>query len=413
MGWGNRTGAVKWTHLFNQRLFSNFNVSYSRYVSSTNLDFGGVRFGQSNSMNDFSLRGDLDFFWTNDHLFKIGIWWSQYRVTYSEVGDGDPYDFVERPAQISFYAQDEWKADERLTLQGGLRVEYQDLSKQTGLGPRFNIRYNIDEFSSIKFATGLYYQFLMAVPAGGDNGFSPFDIWVPINDKMTMSKSYDFVLGYETRRIEDVGISVETYYKVFRDLLNFKNEITYTKDVSDLFYVGSGRAFGAEFFLQKRVGDLTGMLGYTLAWTYRTFPDLNNGEEFEPKFDRRNDVSVAANYQLNEKWKFGIVYTYATGQAYTQGVGRYQVTILGSPYDITLPGKLFNHRLSPYHRMDISVTKRASLFGINGSWYFQIYNVYNRRNVWFKQFDNSKNPTEVTDVKLLPIIPTFGIDCTF
>jgi len=413
MGWGNRTGAVKWTHLFNQRLFSNFTASYSRYISTTSINFGGVKFGQSNSMSDFSLRGDLDFFWTNDHLFKIGAWWSQYRVTYSEVGDGDPYEFLERPAQLSLYAQDEWKVDERITLQGGVRAEYQDLSKQTALGPRFNARYNIDEFSSIKFATGLYYQFLMAVPAGGDNGFSPFDIWVPINQKMQMSRSYDFVLGYETRRIEDIDVSVETYDKVFRDLLNFKNQVTDTKDVSQLFYVGSGRAFGIELFLQKKVGEITGMIGYTLAWTYRTFPDLNDGDEFQPKFDRRNDVSVAGNYQLNEKWKFGIVYTYATGQSYTEGVARYQVSILGVPYDITLPGKLFNHRLPPYHRMDLSVTKRASFFGLNGSWYFQIYNVYNRRNVWFRQFDNSSNPTQIADVRLLPIIPTFGIDCAF
>ena len=294
-----------------------------------------------------------------------------------------------------------------------MRFEYQDLSKQSGFGPRFNARYTIDEASSLKFATGLYYQFLMAVPAGTDNGFSPFDIWVPINEKMDRSKSYDVVLGYESRRIEDVTISVESYYKVFRDVLNFKNEISYSKDVSTLFYVGNGRAFGAEFFLQKKIGDLTGIIGYALAWTYRKYPGLNNGDEFQPKFDRRHDVSLALNYQLSEKWKLGAVFTYATGQAYTDGVGRYQIDINDRPYDITLPGKLFNRRLSPYHRADLSITKRATLLGLHGSWYFQIYNIYNRRNVWFKQFDNSKNPPDITDVKLLPIIPTFGLDFAF
>ncbi|MDD8019175.1 MAG: TonB-dependent receptor, partial [Bacteroidota bacterium] len=259
MGWGNRTGAVKWTHVFDQTLFSNFTASYSRYVSNTAANFGGSKFEQGNSINDLSLRGDLDFFWTNDHLFKIGVWWSQYRVTYSFNGGGSaPYEIIERPAQFSLYAQDEWKVDERWTLQGGVRFEYQDLSKQTGWGPRLNARYNIDDFSSVKFATGLYYQFLMAVPAGSDNGFSPFDIWVPINDKMNMSRSTDFVLGYETRYFEGFNISFETYYKLFRNLLYFRNEITYTKDVSELFFVGDGHALGGEFFIQKKIGDLTG-----------------------------------------------------------------------------------------------------------------------------------------------------------
>lgn len=413
MRWGNRTGAVKWTHVFSQTLFSNFTASYSRYVSRTDFNFGGVGFGQTNSINDISLRGDVDFFVTNDHLVKLGAWWSQYRVTYTQSGDGDPYEFLERPAQISFYVQDEWRFNERWTFQLGTRVEYQDLSKQITLGPRFNARFNIDEFSSVKFASGMYYQYLNAVPAGLDNGFSPFDIWIPINDKMNPSRSTDFVFGYEARYFEGTNISLEGYYKMFKEILYFRNEITYTKDVSQLFFVGIGDAFGGELFIQKKIGDWTGIVGYTLAWTYRKFDLLNNGEKFQPKFDRRHDLSLTANYQLDEKWKLGAVFTYSTGQAFTQGVARYAVDLFGILREITLPGKLFNQRLSPYHRMDLSVTKRATFFGLEGSWYFQIYNVYNRRNVWFKQFDNSKNPAEITDVKLLPILPTFGFDFKF
>lgn len=413
MRWGNRSGAVKWTHVFSQTLFSNFSASYSRYVSRTDFNFGGVGFGQNNSINDLSLRGDVDFFATNDHLIKLGVWWSQYRVTFSQQGDGEPYDFLERPAQISFYAQDEWRFNERWIFQFGARVEYQDLSKHTTFGPRMNARYNIDDLSSVKFASGVYYQYLMAVPAGADNGFSPFDIWIPINEKMNPSRSIDFVLGYENRYFEGISISLETYYKMFKEVLYFKNEITYTKDVSELFFVGKGDAFGGEVFVQKKLGQWTGTIGYTLAWTYRQFDLLNRGERFQPKYDRRHDLSMTANYQLDEKWKFSAVFTYSTGQAYTTGVARYELNPFGAPIEFTLPGKLFNQRLAPYHRMDVSVTKQTSFFGLEGSWYFQIYNVYNHRNVWFRQFDNSKNPAEITDVKLLPILPTFGIDFKF
>ncbi len=413
MLWGNRTGALKWTHVFSQTLFSNFTASYSQYKARIGVNLGGSDFIQDNSVVDYSLRWDFDFFAENDHLMKVGVWWSQYNIQYSQRGDGEPYVFKERPAQISFYAQDEWSIDERWKTQFGLRVEYQDLTKNINAGPRFNARYNIDEYSILKFATGIYYQFLNAVPAGSDNGFSPFDIWVPINEKMKPSRSIDFVAGYETKYFEDVTISFETYYKMFKDVLLFKREIVQTLDVSQLFYVGSGRAYGFEIFLQKKLGKLTGLAGYTLSWTHRTFPDLNDGKEFMPKFDRRNDLTLSANYQFNDLWKISSVFTFATGQSYTPAAGMWVDNSSGNPNVRVEPGALYSKRLLPYHRWDLSVHKKITMFDIDGSWYFQVFNVYNYRNIWFKNFDYSKNPVEVTNVRLLPIIPSLGIEFKF
>lgn len=413
MLWGNRTSALKWTHVFDQTLFSNFTASYSRYKAKIGANFGGVDISQENSVTDYSLRQDVDFFASNDHLVKVGVWWSQYDIQYIQRGDGEPYLFKERPSQISFYGQDEWTIDERWSTQYGLRVEYQDLTKHITLGPRLNMRYNIDEYSHLKFASGMYYQFLNAVPAGSDNGFSPFDIWVPLNEKMNPSRSIDFVLGFDNQYFEDVKFSVESYYKIYKEILLFKREITQTTDVSELFYVGRGRAYGLEFFLQKNAGQLTGMVGYTLAWTHRTFDALNEGKEFMPKFDRRHDLTIAANYQFNELWKISSVFTASTGQSYTPAAGMYQEVTTGNVNTVVVPGPLYSKRLLPYHRWDLSLHKRITLFDIDGSWYFQIFNVYNYRNIWFKNFDYTKNPVDVTNVKLLPLIPSFGVEFKF
>lgn len=415
MLWGNRTGALKWTHVFSQTLFSNFTASYSHYKAKIGANLGGTDISQENGVYDYSLRGDVDFFASNDHLIKLGVWWSQYDIQFINRGDGEPYIFKERPAQISFYGQDEWTINERWITQFGLRVEYQDLSKHITLGPRFNARFNIDEYSTLKFASGMYYQFLNAVPAGSDNGFSPFDIWVPINEKMNPSRSVDFVLGYETKYFEDYKLSFETYYKIYKEVLLFKREITQTLDVSKLFYVGKGRSYGFEVFLQKQVGQLTGMIGYTLSWTHRTFDDLNDGNEFMPKFDRRHDLTIASNYQLNELWKIGSVFTFATGQSYTPASGIWIDNSSGQPNTRIEPGALYSKRLLPYHRWDLSLTKKISMFNLDGSWYFQVFNVYGlwHKNTWFKNFDFSKNPVEVTDIKLLPIIPSFGVEFKF
>jgi hypothetical protein len=415
LNWGNRTISGKWTHIFSPTVFSNFSATYSQYKATTSVDFSGVQMSSENGVKDYSLKADINFYPANDHLVKFGAWWSQYRITYLEkMGEGDDYGFLERPAQISLYGQDEWTISPLFKLQGGVRGEYQDASKNITVGPRIAARYYFTEDISFKFASGIYYQFLNAISVGGsDGGFSPFDVWVPINKKMVPSRSADIVLGTEAQISDASTLTLEGYYKTYNDVLYWIGQATRTTQVDELFYSGKGRAFGLELYLQKRYGRLTGSVGYALSWTYLQFPQINQGKEYQPKYDRRHDLSVAGNYDLTEKWKIGAMYTYATGQGYTLGVARYSIRIPEGQFVQIMPGEIYNHRLAPYYRLDLSVTKRASFFGIQGSWYIQIYNILNHRNVWFKQFSTGENPTEVTNVKLLPIIPTFGFDFQF
>jgi hypothetical protein len=59
--------------------------------------------------------------------------------------------------------------------------------------------------------------------------------------------------------------------------------------------------------------------------------------------------------------------------------------------------------------MDFSAQRSGSLFGMQTLLQLQIINVYNRRNVWFQNFDFDENPVQQTDVTLLPIIPAISI----
>ena len=414
MDWGNATLSSKWTHLFSPTIFSNFFATYSKYIASTTVMLGSTKYIQDNSINDLSLKGDINFYPTNDNLVKFGFWWSQYKITYRErLGGGELNNFLAHPKQLAIYVQDEWKTSPLLTVQSGIRAEYQTLTRSTTIGPRLSARYFLSENISFKAATGMYYQYLNAVPIDIVSGFSPFDIWIPMNDKMKPSRSIDFVLGLETEPIEHHFLSLEGYHKTYKDVLYWIGEPTQVTNVNELFYTGTGRAFGAELFFQRRIGMLTSSIGYTLAWTYRTFPELNNGNEFMPKFDRRHSLSIVGNYDIDEKWQIGAVFTYSTGQPFTDGIARYSIhTDLGI-IDNIMPGSLYNYRLPPYHRLDVSITKKMTLFGLQGSWFVQIYNIYNHKNVWYRQFDTQKNPTKVTDLTLLPIIPTLGLNIDF
>src|SRR5690606_34509832 len=83
------------------------------------------------------------------------------------------------------------------------------------------------------------------------------------------------------------------------------------------FVFGKGEAYGAEFYINKTKGKFTGWIGYTLAWTYRTFKDLNNGKPYPAKYDRRHDISLVGSYELNEKWTLSGIFVYGSGNAVT------------------------------------------------------------------------------------------------
>ena len=69
----------------------------------------------------------------------------------------------------------------------------------------------------------------------------------------------------------------------------------------------------------------------------------------------------------------------------------------------------FLHDVEASEDFDASARSLGSIFGMQTLLQIQIINVYNRRNVWFKNFDFAENPVQQTDVTLLPIIPAISI----
>ncbi|HRE98209.1 MAG TPA: TonB-dependent receptor, partial [Flavobacteriales bacterium] len=127
-------------------------------------------------------------------------------------------------------------------------------------------------------------------------------------------------------------------------------------------------------------GKFNGWVGYTLSWTKRRFDDLNSGEWFYAKFDRRNDVSLALVYEPNKKWTFGAVFVYAQGNAITLPYSWYmvqdQVVFEFAPRN--------SLRMPAYHRLDLSATRKGKeTKKFKSSWNFSIYNVYSRLNPYF------------------------------
>jgi hypothetical protein len=212
------------------------------------------------------------------------------------------------------------------------------------------------------------------------------------------------------------------------NLYEYKDTATLslTAPLESSFTRGTGRAYGLELFLNKRIGSFTGWLGYTLAWTHRTFEELNRGKEFYPRYDRRHDLSAVLTYRIGEAWEFSAAWVYGTGQAYTVPSGQYEY-----PYnDLEENNQLYTgnqeldhterngYRIPAFHKLDLNFTHSFEMWDIPWKFHINIYNAYNRQNTFAQtveqRYNGSSNPEyKIHRYSLFPIIPTFGISCKF
>ena len=410
--WGNTAFLGKWTHVFSPALFGNFVAASSHYSSKTDLNILDTRILFFNSIRDYTLKADLDWFASHDHAISGGVLATRYDFEFvQEFNQDDQLDLREKPNLLSLYMQDHWQPGTATDIRLGVRGNYFSEGARIQIEPRLSMSYRTGNYRW-KAAGGAFHQYLQWVTT---EAFSGGDFWVPLDETVDPGRSWQGVVGVEWEPSERYQATVEAYYTDLANLVVLDNRVAADSDAttSEEVFVsgGTGYATGIEVFLQRRTGRLTGWIGYTLGWTRRTFAELNRGKAFPPKYDRRHDVSFVTTYRVG-KWSFGANYIYGTGQAFTPASARY---LLRSPAlsqqieDLALPADRNSGRLLPYQRLDLSVKRRFRAFGANAEIYVQVFNVFNRRNEWFVVFDE----TDPDVIRMLPIVPTLGINFNF
>ena len=125
------------------------------------------------------------------------------------------------------------------------------------------------------------------------------------------------------------SISAEGYYKeIFNDIslkegssfmqiksidVVDKNDLTWEDNIT----TGTSWNYGSEVFIHKKKGRLQGWISYTLAWSISKFKELNFGNSFLNRQDRRHSLSIMMIYRINEKWSISADWVYMTGNHIT------------------------------------------------------------------------------------------------
>ena len=108
--WGNRALTARWTRVFSPTLFGHFMAAGSSYENTLLFSFFATPFGVANSIRDWSLKGDVDYFANRNHTLTLGFLATLFEFDYSEsFNQQDQSDLYQRSVLASTYVQDEWQ----------------------------------------------------------------------------------------------------------------------------------------------------------------------------------------------------------------------------------------------------------------------------------------------------------------
>src|SRR5215204_746558 len=443
--WGNSTASLRWNHVFNKRLFANTTAVYNNYKFKFAAAQNNFELSLASGIRDLNLKSDFDYYPLPQHKIKFGGLYTYHKFI-PNVLSGKQDSVIFQPnnetekyaSEFAVYVQDDWEISDKIKINYGIRYttftqigpytkytrdvdgnkldstvykSFEPVKTYGGFEPRITVRYALNDETSIKAAVNRNYQYIHLVSNAGST--LPTDLWVPSTYIVKPQISWQYTAGLFKNFVENkYETSVEIYYKQMKNQVEYAEGYTPSlKDPEDEFVFGDGWSYGAEFFINKTRGKLNGWIGYTLSWTYRKFQQLNSGEKFPARYDRRHDMSIVVNYDPGKKWRFGAVFVYGTGAATTMPERFYIIEgVLTQEFS-----KVNQYRLDPYHRLDLSATytpvpKKKKK--VQSSWVFSIYNVYCRYNPYFIYFDQTGSPyngtlkVEARQVSLFPILPS-------
>ena len=443
--WGNATGTLRWNHVFNKKLFANTTAVYNDYNFKFTAAQDNFQVGLASGIRDVSLKQDFDWYPQGRHKIKFGGIYTYHRFSPSVVsGRQDSVQFKPLNAQIKYaheaavYLQDDWEISDKWQVNAGLRYSMfqqtgpfklyetdangnrtdstvfkkgEAVKTYGGLEPRLSLRYSINDRTSIKASVTRNLQYIHLVSNAGTT--LPTDLWVPSTYLVEPQKSWLYAAGlFKNFKNNMFETSLELYYKQMENQIEYREGYTPNtiEDTENDFVFGKGWSYGSELFVNKVKGKLTGWVGYTLSWTWRKFPELNNGNKYPAKYDRRNDLTVVGMYQLSKRWKVSATFVYGTGNAATLPQRFYIMGgVLTQEYS-----RINQYRLPSYHRLDLSAVlqgKRNPGRKLQTEWVFSIYNAYSRANPYFIYYDQEGNPyngtlkVQAKQVSIFPIIP--------
>jgi hypothetical protein len=462
MFWQNTTTTLRWNHLFSDRLFANLSFIYSDYTLNIYMEeqTNNNRFelSYSSGIEDIGLKYDLSWSPLPNHLVRAGLQTTYHRFTPSAVVLQDDFageNIYEvetiRVLESGLYLEDEIRIGDLGMVHPGIRISHflQGTKSYLKAEPRLSLLYFLRPEVSWKGSFASMNQYVHLLSSTGIG--LPTDLWVPSTRNIQPQSTWQVATGlskdFSGRGLE---LSLEAYYKESHNTIGYRPGASFllvgdpsgAEQMSweDNITAGEAWSYGLELFLQKKTGRLSGWAGYTLSWTKLRFDDLNQGDPFFARYDRRHDLSLVGIWEVRQGTTLSATWVYASGNAMNLPIAEYEwVThdpwgsgqagsqlpdaVRGTPFVIS-PWNYINDygdmnafRAASYHRLDVGVQfhRKSTLFGhpVERTIELSVYNLYNRKNPFFYFMEGGPDSRQLKQVTIFPIIPSASISIKF
>lgn len=420
---GNSSQSINWQHRFRNDWKTDVAILRTKYNYRINNEFEENRLAAFSDIEDYGAKLTL----SNDSLkngsVAYGLEWTRHRISPSVINsEGSIAELLEGSAsigrianEISAFAQREWAILPRLKVNAGLRTSIGIVRNRNYYfpEPRLSFRYAVSENQALKINYSRMVQYMHRISNSAVT--TPTDIWYTVTDSVRPQTSHQFSVAWQ-RFVpkRKLYFSVESYYKSMRNLIGFEEgtNLFFNNDFASKLVQGRGRAYGMELLIRKDQGKLTGWLSYTLSWSWRQFDQLNRGEWFHARYDRRHNGAIVMQYALGKRWAASAVWEFISGARFTPVIGQYTMlapTLTGFDL-IPVYSEVNGVKLADSHRLDLGVKFFSKPNKkIQWHWFAGVYNAYNRASpvgiiIEQDEIDRSLNYSQPGLFGLLPFI---------
>lgn len=466
--YGNSVLNVRWNHLFNDKLFSNASFIYSDYYYGLTLDFIG--FNWESGIKNYNFKYDFKHYVSDSYKLFYGANTIYYDFNPGRIEPIDANSSINEKQlakkhafEPAFYIDAEQKLTDQLSVNYGLRYSmFYRLGEQTmnvyannqpvtydadlgiyekatpvdkkyygknetianfgNLEPRIALAYTINDNQSVKASYNRMSQYLHLI--SNTQSPTPLDIWTPSDNFLKPQILDQFAVGYfKNLKNGDYTLEVESFYKMVKNRLDYIDgaDLIANEAIEQVVLAGKTRAYGLEIMAKKNVGKLSGWISYTLSRSEQQTAGrtpiesgINNGNWYKTGWDKMHNIYVTGSYKLNQKWSFGSIFTYQTGQPVTFPTAQYQYQGINVP----VYSDRNQDNLPAYHRIDVSATLNPTKNKgrkWQGEWVFSVYNLYGRKNAASINFRQNQDSglNEAVRLSIFGIVPSVTYNFKF
>ncbi|MFN8209165.1 MAG: TonB-dependent receptor [Bacteroidales bacterium] len=267
---------------------------------------------------DYSGKSTLNLKLASFLSLNTGLEYNTYRFRNEvQMNEADQGTSTREPDLLALFAEAKITAGP-LVVRPGLR-----LSNFENAGylqePRVNMVLKLPSGFRLKGAWGKYYQYIISMNTAEVEMNQSVDYYYPLSGRKP-SESVHTILGIEKEFSQGNILSFDLYYKDIPRIYTFdlnQQEVGEAYSFTDKLQEGKGRAYGGEILIRGEYGALSGWASYGLAWTWRQYPHINEGEEYPYDYGRRHSFKTVFNYRFTKSLSYNNSFTWMSGAWHT------------------------------------------------------------------------------------------------